>query len=78
MSHGASPNLYWSLSGLPPTFADLYTLAQTEQAWLRFTDPPWIGLALDDRLPADQWPRVVPELAASDLAATGVARPRPD
>ncbi len=59
VSHGASPNLYWSLTSLPPTFADLYTVAESEQALLRFTDGPWTALAMDDRLPADQWFRVV-------------------
>ena len=68
VSGGPSPNLYWSLSSLPTTFTDLYAVAQSEQGWLRFSDAPWIALAMDDRLPNDQWFRVV-QFAARVMAA---------
>jgi hypothetical protein len=76
VSRGASPNLYWSLSSLPPTFTNLYAVAESEQAGLRFSDAPWIALAMDDRLPADQWLRVVQ--LAMRYTTGEVPKPGPD
>ncbi len=59
VSRPNAPNLYWPLSGMPQSFTDPYAVAETERALLRFTDPPWLALAMDDRLPPDQWPRVL-------------------
>ncbi len=63
VSRGTSPNLYWSLTALPPSLVDPYPIAEFERAMLRFTDRPWVGLAMDDQLPPDQWPRVMRTIA---------------
>jgi hypothetical protein len=63
LSRPDAPNLYWALSAMPPSFTDPYGVAEVERSSLRFTDRPWVALAMDDQLPPDQWPRVVGTLA---------------
>jgi hypothetical protein len=63
LARSAAPNLYWPLSALPPSFVDLYAVAEVERAALRYTDQPWVALALDDQLPPGEWARVTAAMA---------------
>ena len=71
ITHGDSPNLYWSLSGLPQPFIDIHQIAQWEKATIYYTFPALKDASFDGN--PDRWHEFLLQLSrlkSSDLSVS--------
>ena len=62
ISHGESPNLYWSLSSLPQPFIDVHEIALWEKSIVYFTFPV-LRDTPDSRPDADSWRKFLAQVS---------------
>jgi hypothetical protein len=75
ISRPNAPNLYWSLSNLPP-LVQPSAVAQEEQLAMKYWKPR-LYQAMRGELPADQWPQFVRESAADLIENRPPYKPDP-
>jgi len=76
IGQSGSPNLYWSLTDLPTPLVELRPVAQWEKLEARDVKSP-VEEAIRGKLPADQWPTVIRQMAYAQRDHLISAKPDP-